>query len=183
MRLKRCRSSNAGTNRRKYGDRSHASRASGSITILGAHCDAVARQTHEAESLSALLCHNDPLATTDEIGIQEARASDQARVTDCGRTNTFEQRTVALWDLWIVRGSPAACPLSCCAEWDRRGWNGTAINPPRGSMQVNAQQFTNYGAQLALHGVVEVVVPDRIESASLGHKQERQVLPRAHVRE
>jgi hypothetical protein len=50
-------------------------------------------------------------------------------------------------------------------------------------MQINAQQLTNNGAQLALHRVIEAVVPDRIESASLGQKQEREVLPGAPVRE
>jgi hypothetical protein len=172
MCLKRGRSSDTRTNRRKYGDGRHTPRASSGIAIFGAHCDAVARQTNEAESLSALLRHNDPLATTDEIGIQEARSSDQARVTDCGRANTFEQRTVALWDLWIVRGSPAACPLSCRAKWDRRCWNRTAIDSPRGCMQINAQQLTNNGAQLLLHRVIEAVVPDRIKPACLRQEQQ-----------
>jgi hypothetical protein len=44
-------------------------------------------------------------------------------------------------------------------------------------MQINAQQLTNNGAQLALHRVIEAVVPDRIESASLRQKQKREVLP------
>jgi hypothetical protein len=177
MRLKRCCCSNAGTDRRKYGDGRHTPRASSGIAIFGAHCDAVARHANEAESFSTLLRHNDSVATADEIGIQEARSSDQSRVANGGDANAFEQRAVALWHLWIVWGSPAACPLSCRAEWDRRGWNCTAIDSPRGCMQINAQQLTNNGAQLLLHRVIEAVVPDRIEPASLGQKQEREVLP------
>jgi hypothetical protein len=50
-------------------------------------------------------------------------------------------------------------------------------------MQVNAQQLTNHSAQLALHRVIKGVVPDRIEATCLRQDQEREVLPRAHVRE
>ena len=50
-------------------------------------------------------------------------------------------------------------------------------------MQVNAQQLTNHGAQFVLHGVIKAVVPDRIEATCLRQDQEREVLPRAHMRE
>jgi hypothetical protein len=90
MRIERCCCSNAGTDRRKYSDGRHAPRASSGIAIFGAHCDAVARHANKAESFSALLRHNDSLATTDEIGIQEARSSDQSRVANGGDANAFE---------------------------------------------------------------------------------------------
>jgi hypothetical protein len=40
-------------------------------------------------------------------------------------------------------------------------------------MQVSAEQFTNNGTQLPLDGMVKVVVPERIVSASLRQDQQR----------
>ena len=96
MRIERCRCGNAGTDCGQYGDRRHAPGARRGIAIFRAHCDAVAWQADEAEPLSALLRDNDSLATTNEVGIQEARPRDKARVADGSNANTFEQRTVAL---------------------------------------------------------------------------------------
>ena len=50
-------------------------------------------------------------------------------------------------------------------------------------MQVDAQQLTDHRAQFVLHGMIKTVVPDRIEATCLCQDQEREVLPRAHVRE
>ena len=50
-------------------------------------------------------------------------------------------------------------------------------------MQVNAEQFTNNGTQLALDRVIEFAVPNWVKSTRLRKNQEREVLPRAHVRE
>ena len=50
-------------------------------------------------------------------------------------------------------------------------------------MKVNAEELADHGAQLVLHWVIEAVVPDRIESTCLRQEQQREVLPRAHVRE
>jgi hypothetical protein len=50
-------------------------------------------------------------------------------------------------------------------------------------MKVNAEELANHGAQLVLHGVIKGVIPDRIEATCLRQDQEREVLPRAHMRE
>ena len=50
-------------------------------------------------------------------------------------------------------------------------------------MQVDAQQLTDRRAQLVLHRVIKGVVSDRIEATCLRQDQEREVLPRAHMRE
>jgi hypothetical protein len=97
MRIKGCRGGDAGTNRSQHGDRRHAARASRGIAIFGTHRDAVARQANETETFRALLCHNNSVTATNEIGIQEARPRDEARVLDGGGANALKQRAVALW--------------------------------------------------------------------------------------
>jgi hypothetical protein len=39
-------------------------------------------------------------------------------------------------------------------------------------VQVNAQQLTNNGAQLALHRVIKTLVPDRVKPACLRQEQQ-----------
>jgi hypothetical protein len=97
MRIKGCGGGDAGTNRSQHGDRRDTARAGRSIAVFGAYRDAVARQANETETFRALLCHNNTVTATNEIGIQEARPRDEARVLDGGGANALKQRAVALW--------------------------------------------------------------------------------------
>ena len=49
-------------------------------------------------------------------------------------------------------------------------------------MQVNAEQFTNNGTQLALDRVIEFAVPNWVKSTRLRQDQQREMLSRAHMR-
>ena len=102
MRIERCRGRDTGADGGKDRDRCDAPRARGGITVFGTHGNAVARQANETETFSTLLCHNNSVATTNQVGIQEARPGDESGILDGGDANAFEQRAVALWYERIV---------------------------------------------------------------------------------
>ena len=90
MRIKRWRCGNACTNGRQDGNGRHTPRACCGVAIFCPHRDAVARHADKAEPLSSLLRNNNTITTTNQVGIQEARSRDEARVLDGRDANALQ---------------------------------------------------------------------------------------------
>jgi hypothetical protein len=104
------------------------------------------RRTHQAETFSPLLRHHNPLPATNEIGVEEASARNEAWMLN--RRSTYAlQRTGKCWgEARCLRVRPATRPLGRNMEWDGVRWDRTAIHPPRSFVEICSKEFPNNGA-------------------------------------
>jgi hypothetical protein len=172
MQIERRRAGNRSARGAECGNSGDASSTGGAIAVLRVQRNPNPRRANEAEPLRPLLRHYNTFATTNQIGIKEAPASNQPRMRDrritdasqCG--NKFRTKTRA-------RGiCPTSGTLCRGAEWHTVCWDRAAIHPPWRSVEVYAEKFPNNGANPQLHRVVVTLIAASFSASRLRKQQQ-----------